>query len=318
MFPNANYHTHTTLCDGSNTPEEVAEEAKLKGFLHLGFSGHMDPGVSMDFPVYDKAIRALQDQYRDRMEILRGVEADNIIDPACAPGVEYRIGSTHFIPAPGSTLWDHTVSIGEVEENGRRGSELIGVDGSVQALHEACLLFYHDDFYQLSSDYYRFESTVAGRLRPAFIGHFDLVTRFNDLPAEQGGHFLDETSEAYLKPAFAAMEAIACSPEGRDLPFEVNLGALNRGRKAQPYPRRELLRHLRELDVEILLSSDAHQKEKLDGAFAEGLAFACACGYDHVNILTREATERPARNTRADGQGITGGPLYWKRIPIRE
>lgn len=312
----ANYHTHTLLCDGSNTPEEVVEEALRKGFRHLGFSGHMDPGVSMDFGEYDRQIRQLQAEYRNNIEILRGIEADSIIDPACAPGVEYRIGSTHFLPAPGSSLWEHTVPLGTAAENGPRQNELIGVDGSPEALHSACDQYYQGDFYALSADYYRFETQAPARLSPAFIGHFDLITRFNDLPAEQGGHFLDETSADYLKPAFAAMEAIAASPEGKDLPFELNLGAVNRGRKAQPYPRQELLRHLRELDVEILLSSDAHQKEKLDGGFAQGLDFARSCGYDHVLLLTREETEKPARNTRAEGQGVTGGPLFWKTISI--
>ncbi len=36
----ANYHTHTTYCDGKNTPEEIVLCAIEKGFTSIGFSGH--------------------------------------------------------------------------------------------------------------------------------------------------------------------------------------------------------------------------------------------------------------------------------------
>jgi hypothetical protein len=77
----ANYHTHTTLCDGSDTPEAVAAEANRLGIKHLGFSGHMDPDIHMVWPDYVKAISALKEQYQGRMDILMGVELDNLYDP---------------------------------------------------------------------------------------------------------------------------------------------------------------------------------------------------------------------------------------------
>ena len=36
----SNYHTHTTYCDGANTPEELVLEAIRLGCPELGFSGH--------------------------------------------------------------------------------------------------------------------------------------------------------------------------------------------------------------------------------------------------------------------------------------
>ena len=35
-----NLHTHTSLCDGKNTPEEVIEAAIAFGFDSIGFSAH--------------------------------------------------------------------------------------------------------------------------------------------------------------------------------------------------------------------------------------------------------------------------------------
>ena len=39
-FPNMNFHTHTTYCDGKETAEQMVQAAIAKGFTRLGFSGH--------------------------------------------------------------------------------------------------------------------------------------------------------------------------------------------------------------------------------------------------------------------------------------
>ena len=36
----ANYHTHTTYCDGESSPREIVDEAARLGMAELGFSGH--------------------------------------------------------------------------------------------------------------------------------------------------------------------------------------------------------------------------------------------------------------------------------------
>ena len=356
----ANYHTHTSFCDGSDAAEAVVQEALRKGFTHLGFSGHMDPGVSMDYAAYAQEICRLQAAYRDRIDILRGAELDAVYDPSCvagaevhgsavaaqkdrtlsdaprvsageafsAPGAEYTIGSTHFVPVPGSSVWSAPAAFGTHRE-GSENWDLIGVDGDIGLLYDQCKQYYGGDFYALSADYYRFEAMVAARLHPTLIGHFDLITRFNDLSRADGGHFLDETSERYLLPARRAMEALV--PYG--LPFEINCGAVNRGRKRELYPRPELLRYLHALGGEIVISADAHQKELLDGGFEEAMEVARWAGFTHTNLLVRQPAQastklhdtaaiqnvampsdscasslRPAKNTKPDA----GGTLYWR------
>ena len=93
----ANYHTHTTFCDGDNTAQEMVNRALELGFLHLGFSGHMDEEINMDWPAYVAEVSRLRTAYADRLDILCGVELDTLYDPACCPGVEYVIGSTHYV-----------------------------------------------------------------------------------------------------------------------------------------------------------------------------------------------------------------------------
>ena len=71
----------------------------------------------------------------------------------------------------------------------------------------------------------------------------------------------------------------------KDIPFEINCGAYNRGRKAELYPNRFLLKRLQEFGGELLLNSDAHQKELLDGGFDHAVRTAIDCGFTHTNFL---------------------------------
>lgn len=314
----ANFHTHSTFCDGNNTIKEMTESALEKGFDILGFSGHLDPGVAMqDTDGYKRAVSEMRMYCRGRMQILRGAELDTVYGSDCKALVdaEYTIGSTHFVPVPGSPVWEAPAPFGTHKE-GSPDWDLIGVDGDPMDLRERCLRYYDGDHYRLAEDYFRFESLAAERLQPTFIGHFDLITRFNDLPASAGGHFIDETDPRYLRAAGAAIEKLV--PTG--IPFELNLGALNRGRKKEAYPAPPLLRMLKEAGAEILLSADAHDSTLIDGGFPEGIRAAKAAGFDHVLILTRVNTGRPALNTAQDASfSCCAGerlPLYWQEIGI--
>lgn len=256
----ANYHTHTVLCDGTNTAEEMVQQALDLGFEHLGFSGHMDPDIHMDWPTYVAEIDRMKATYGDCLDILRGVELDNAYDPACCPGAEYIIGSTHFLPVETETP--------------------MSVDSTPDALETLCREFYGGDWYALVRAYYDFEAQVYDRTRCTFVGHFDLVTRFNDQM-----HAFDETDPRYSKPALEAMEHLVV----QGVPLEVNCGAVNRNRKRELYPRHELLRALHDLGGEILINSDAHQRELLNGAFDVAVHTAITCGFTHVNILAHDA-----------------------------
>ena len=312
-----NFHTHTTFCDGKNTAREMAEQAAASGFTHLGFSGHMDSEIHMDLAAYDREIRRLQEEYRpggpgcgekgpgrdwkkevrvgkDRTEteqavcpggldILRGVELDVLYEPRDGAerellrGMEYLIGSTHYIEAPS-------------------GGPLGSVDDTRERLETFCREEFGGDYYRLSRAYYETEAGIVNYIRdhfagPFFIGHFDLITRFNDEM-----HVLDESSPRYYGPALEVMEYLV----SKDIPLEINCGAVNRGRKAELYPNRFLLRHLREMGGRILISSDAHQRELLDGCFEDAVRTAAECGFTHTNILEHDRS----------------GAIVWRQVPL--
>ncbi len=252
-----NYHTHTTLCDGADSPEDMVRSAVGLRFSRLGFSGHMDPDIHMDWPAYVREVSRLREGYAEKIDILMGVELDNLYDPSCCPGAEYVIGSTHFLDVD--------------------SPEPLSVDNSEEMMERLCREFFCGDWLALCRSYYELEAKVYDRTRCTFVGHFDLVSRFND-----SMRFVDETSRAYLGPALEAMEYLA-REEG--VPFEINCGAVNRGRKAELYPRTELLRALHDFGGEIFISSDAHQRGLLGGAFDVAVERAVDCGFTHVNYL---------------------------------
>lgn len=256
----ANYHTHTTFCDGANTAEEMAHQAIDLGFEALGFSGHVDPGVQMDWEDYASEVLRLRSTLRDKIDILLGAELDNLFDPSCCLEAEYLIGSTHFIPV-------------DVTLDGC-------VDMNPETSVRCCREYFGGDWYAYCRAYYEFESEVFSRTHCTFVGHFDLVTRFNDEL-----HAFDEEDPRYLRPALETMEHLV----QQGVPFEVNCGAFNRGRKAELYPRQSLLQALHDFGGEIFINSDAHEKGLLDGGFETAVERAIACGFTHVNTLRHDA-----------------------------
>ena len=248
----ANYHTHTRFCDGTASPEEMVRQALRLGFEHLGFSGHVDIHPKMDIPAYQREIRRLAEAYAGQIDILCGGELDSLYPDRQPTGFDYLIGSVHHLRACGDTP--------------------LAVDWDVQ-MQQLLTEGFGGDGYRLCRAYYRQLAEAYGKGGCTWIGHFDLVTRFNP-----DWRFVDETDARYLQPAFEAMDALA----ERGLPFEINTKQAASGKI---FPGEPLLRHLREIGGEILISSDAHRPEDLDRGFDTAAALARICGFDHVNIL---------------------------------
>ena len=96
-------HVHTTYCDGKNTPEEMVLSAIEKGLDTLGFSVHSYMDFDLSYCIqkeriedYKNEINALKEKYRDKIEILCGVELDylSVMDVS---GFDYKIGSVHYV-----------------------------------------------------------------------------------------------------------------------------------------------------------------------------------------------------------------------------
>ncbi len=256
----ADFHTHTTYCDGKDTPRKMVEAAYRKGFTDFGISGHADfscvePGFGMSDKAlgeYKKELYALREEYAGRMNIYIGIELD-----ALGPiqKAEYAIGSVHCL-----------------EKNG----EKVIVDDSEEKLKEWVNRLWGGDWYGFAQEYFALEAQVFLRTGCDWVGHFDLLTKFNE-----GFRHFDERKDAYREPALAAMRRL----NEAGLPFEINTGAMSRGHRTKPYPSRFLLKELSAMGGRIMINSDSHSAETIGFAFGQARKLALACGFTWLTVL---------------------------------
>lgn len=260
-----NLHTHTRYGDGKNTPEEMVLGAISSGCASLGFSEHsplpacIDPdGWTMraeDVSSYRAEVLRLREQYRGRLEIFLGLEQDLDSSPP-AGDWDYLIGSVHTVWADGIPL--------SVDE---------GRDSFVRAVKT----HFGGDFFSFAGAYYRRVAAVAEKTGCQMVGHFDLVTKFNE-----GGRLFEEEDPRYRAAALDALDALPV----RDLIFEINTGAMSRGYRSVPYPAPFLLRAIRQRGGRICVTSDCHSPDAVTYAFSQAARLALDCGFRETAILT--------------------------------
>lgn len=252
MMMKANYHTHTTWCDGKDDPETVIRSAIAKGFDVLGFSSHStypdDNACTVPaekLADYFADVRRLAAKYAGQIKVLCGVEADYIpgsTDPdraryaAFAP--DYIIGSVHYVVAP----------------DGAR----VPVDHSPPLLQAGLAAHFGGDAEAYVRAYFAQEREMVRQFGFDIVGHPDLVRKFNVKHP-----YFDETADWYCEELARTAEAIAAAGKL----VEVNTGAISRGWLEDAYPSAPFRALLRERGVRFILSSDSHAADTLDCAF---------------------------------------------------
>lgn len=232
-------HTHTYYCDGKNSPEEMVLSAIEKGLDRIGICthGYTDFDESYCIPhekygEFQTEIAALREKYRDKIEVLCGVEQD-VLSTTETEGFDYVIGSAHYVTA---------------------GDEYAIIDGLSEILQYICEEFYGGDYYAVAESYYESVAQIAEKTNCDIIGHFDLITKFNE-----GGVLFDEGNPRYIAAWKAAADELLKSGK----PFEINTGAISRGYRTAPYPSDAIKNYISENGGRFILSSDAHSTDTI-------------------------------------------------------
>ena len=254
----SNLHTHSTFCDGKNTPEEIVLAAIDAGFCSLGFSGHCyilpeTQYCMKDTPGYIAEIKRLQEKYASKLQIYLGIEEDLVL-PVQRSDFDYIIGSSHYVC---------------------RGETRFPVDSSAELLMQGLALYDNDPIAYAHAYYAPFCSYIERR-KPDIVGHFDLLTKFDELDVP----FFLENKE-YLALSERYMEQAARS----GCLFEVNTGAISRGYRTAPYPHENLLLVLKACGSGLVLNSDSHSADTLSCAFAETRRYLLDLGFDSIYTL---------------------------------
>jgi histidinol-phosphatase (PHP family) len=206
-----------------------------------------------DWDGYLAEINRLKEQYKGKIQIYLGCEEDafSLVDRS---KVDYLIGSLHYVYA---------------------GGAYYSVDSGYHYL-EKCLEVFKNDRLALARSYYDTFCKYIRERKPDVIGHFDLITKFDESnpPLFLGDAAYEKLAERYIGEAAKT----GCI-------FEVNTGAIVRGLRTAPYPNENLLRVLKKAGARLMLSSDSHSADTLDAYFEEAKALLRQVGFDHVYML---------------------------------
>lgn len=234
-------HTHTTFCDGCDTVLEMAENAYSLKLKAIGFSGHSyvagdDFGIkSEDMHIYRAEVKRVKEIYSGKIDVLCGIELDSFTPKGFdLTGLDYIIGSAHQVM-------------------GDDGAEYI-IDGSHERLVDAATAGFGGDYIKLYTAYYNQFVRFLTEVNPDIIGHFDLITKFNELYC-----VFDDKCNAYKEVAISAIDKAL----ELDRVIEVNTGAITRGHRTLPYPSDFLLKRILQKKGKVIITTDAHSVSTL-------------------------------------------------------
>lgn len=249
-------HNHTILCNHANgTVEEYIKRAIELNIDIYGFADHapmdFDPKYRMDIihkEFYENNVLYLKNKYKNDIEILLGYEVDfmqNIpmLDEVLNAKVDYLIGSIHFLEPRVKTEDDN-------EPWGFDNPEFIGK-------------YEKKDIDEIWEDYFDVVKAMAKSAKFDIVGHLDLIKVFKFLPKKD-----------IKSIALAALKEIKKS----NMVIEVNAAGLRKP-IAQPYPSKELLEVIYELDIPITFSSDAHSVDQIGFSYEEVTSLAREIGF---------------------------------------
>jgi histidinol-phosphatase (PHP family) len=273
-----NYHTHTDFCDGKDSAEIMAAAAFEKHFDILGFSGHsMYPFASgwhiapREHEAYVSEIARLKDKYRGQMQILCGFEADYVpglsiprMDTYTRFHPQYLIGSVHYI----------------VTEKG-----WFCVDDTAENVHNGIETLFMGNAKEAVCTYFALQREMLRKGNFTIWGHPDVIRKRNGVL-----HFFDESESWYRT------ELLATAEEARHAGIiaEINTGAISRHCMDDVYPSAEFLKILRDNDVPIVISSDAHAAGDIDCAFDRAALAAKKAGYTETVYIDEGLTKSQA------------------------
>lgn len=263
-----NFHTHTHYCDGSSEPEAYVEQALKLGFSKLGFSGHAPVPFDNSFAIkeddlqnYCNTINVLKENYKNQIALFLALEIDYIpgyssdfksFKDMCK--LDYTIGSVHLVCNPtNNKLW--FIDGGKIDEydNGLKTA----FDGDIRKGVEA---FYHQTIEMITSQ------------KPDIIGHMDKIKMNNR------NRFFQQHEKWYQD---LISETLAVIKEQQTI-VEINTRGIYKKRSDELFPGIEILKQIKEMQIPIIVSSDAHKPEELPLLLYETIDLIKDIGFNSI------------------------------------
>ena len=267
-------HTHTVFCDGTGSVETYCRRAYEKGLHSLGFSAHAPitkkTGLKSGWHLgeekleeYLESVRAAKKRWEGRLPVYLGLEVDYIeklMGPADRDypgmGLDYIIGAVHFLIPP--------------------SGEPFTVDDDAELVDRGIKEGFNGDPLAMADAYWNAQEAMIRAGGFDLLAHPDLVKKNNS-----GSRLFSEDSDSYREKT-AALAALMAAAR---LPAEINTGGMNRGKLKDCYPSFGFLKRLCEQGVPMVINSDAHRAEDLDGHYREAREALIAAGYTETLLF---------------------------------
>ncbi|HRI27753.1 MAG TPA: histidinol-phosphatase [Chitinophagales bacterium] len=265
-----NYHQHCYFCDGTDEPSLYVESAIEKGVKSFGFSSHAPMSLPVPWAVkaerfneYLQTITGLKERYKNQLPIYVGLEIDyipGITSPAREDFkvLDYNIGSVHYGHKHPDEGWYWEI------------------DGTQQAYDRGIAEIYGGDVKKAVGSYFALQQEMLTLAPPQVLGHMDKVKMNN-----QNRHFTEDESW-YKQLVFDTLEVAAAS----GVIIEVNTRGVYKKKTQYPYPSPFVLQRIKELNIPIVLNSDAHHPREITAYFTEAAQMLQELGFKELQILT--------------------------------
>ena len=268
------WHTHNALCHhATGTLEDYVKSAVDKELNTIGFNDHFpyefysgienvpheDYAMTLEeIDYYLKTAKSLREKYKDLIDIKIGFEIEFIKDQVnqlnshlnkVKQELDFIFGSVHIIYSE-KGLWP-------LDDNRFIVMfETIGVDTV------------YSTFYQHIRD-----MILSKEFDFDIVSHFDLPKKFNKKPNDKDQFWeeVDKTLDLIKK---------------YDLVMEINTSGFRKDIKEQ-YPSMEIIKKMKELDIQILLGSDAHEPQEVGWEFKKMIGTLKEMGYNQLACYSK-------------------------------
>ncbi len=213
--------------------------------------------VKANFAGYAEASESLAHEFSDRLNVLRGFEAEVVPAKGYAElmngyrsefGFDYVVGSVHYVD-------EYIIDSGEVR------------------LNEAVAHF--GGFERLAVRYYETVAEMIRALSPEVIGHFDVVRRF--------------ATDDMATDTPPIRDAAACAIETareHDCILDLNTAGYRKG-LGGPFPDAWIVPIARDIGVPFCFGDDSHAADQVGSGVEEGREFLLSNGVEAITTLAR-------------------------------
>ena len=283
-------HTHTVFSDGKDDIETMCAAAYDQGLCAIGFRCHApmenagrltdwDGNMKADrLEAYINEVHAARQRWEGKIAVFLGLEIDYIRGLRSAldldivnAHLDYCIGSVHYLVPPHGAPFT--------------------IDGPLAHLEKGITEGYTGDSEAMVNAYWDAVAEMIALGGFDIVGHLDLIKKNNT-----SGKFFDAESTSYMR----LIEEIARQISAAGLVAEVNTGGINRGYITETYPSLSILRVLRQYDIKVMISADAHNARDLSGNYQTAVQTLLKAGYTSHVIF----------------EGRINGKPVWKEISL--